>query len=148
MRFLIMILAITCNAEARTLWSGSFVRISKPEPFAEIGINYPALGPGKICGIEFKSHTMILNKRVWQKISEGLRLSATIEDAPPQILDPEIGVAEGPQIFYRLKDLSGSYAVVRVDTISGENLSDFFSRNLNENGSVEDIIAIAQVCPN
>ncbi len=148
MKLLSLVFLLAWNAEARTLWSGSFVHISKSESFAEIGINYPSTGAGKICGIEFKSHTMILNRRVWQKLSEGLKLTAWLEDSVPQQLDAEIVVSEGPQIFYRLKDMSGSYAVIRIETISGEHLSDYFTRSLNENGDPEAVIAVAKTCPN
>jgi hypothetical protein len=147
LHFWILIVGIGLGgaAHARTLWSGSFVQASVPEPVVRVGINYPARGTGKICGIEFKSHTMILHRRVWQAVADGLLVEVSFEDNWVELL-PYTEQHEGARLSYLLPERAAAYANLRIAVRSGQALNAYFAAKLNPPSGNETMMIVAREC--
>ncbi len=138
-------MALAQQAEARTLWSGSFVDLSAIESTAAVGINYPAVGPRRICGIELKSHTMILHRRVWDDVAAGLSVYVVVDEDQSE-LSPVTEQAEGAKLTYRLSDLTAPYVNIWLRTRDESPLKEYFLRKLGGESNTSSVIAVALTC--
>lgn len=141
--FLIAIFGLTTPAFATTLWSGSLVEASSTNATQKISVNYPAHGVGKICGVEFKTKTMILNQRVWSSLLSGLTISAEYDGTPTGIA-PNITLEEGSRLFFIFDDNRASYASLVVTTKTAEPVLTYIQRTLGN--QQERAVFVAKEC--
>jgi|GEM_PF-1808726 len=138
---------VSFAAEARTLFSGTFVQLSVNVSETKIGINYPAIAPNRLCGLELKSHLMILNRRVWESLASGLRVTSASEFLAEPIA-ATISVADGPRISYVIPtaQLGTEYVQMTISTMDGRSLVKFFADSLNIPETDASVIAVGLNC--
>jgi hypothetical protein len=134
-------------SEARTIFSGTFIPVSVTQNMVQIGINHPSLSPDRICGIELKSHLMILNRRVWESVAFGLQVSALNEFRSEQ-LPASITISDGPRISYSFAShqYGSEYIQVTIRTVDGQTLIQYFSKALSVAEKDAAVIAVGIHC--